>query len=144
MRSKVIWDTATNSYVLEVKGGPLSIIGETAFNVLGFAASQCQISNLVFSSESRKVSQASTDAALPPEELLLGGIISQYHKAFDEARRGKRSAKPPALIEAGIKQAFEVYDSQLDRARAASKKGYQILFPKPEAKNPNSITSRKR
>lgn len=131
MRSRIFWDMSRDPHVLEVRGGNLFTIGQTAFNIFG---NTCQSADLLFSLIEQQVMFTSDTSALPPEELLLGGIIDQYHRAFDGSRKSKRFPKPQELIDLGVKRAFEVYDAELDRACNASRKGYEILFPKTKNK----------
>jgi len=140
MRFRIFWDMSRDPNVVEVKGGDLFTLGRTAFAVLG--QSQCQLSELVFSSIKLPVQPPSNDPGLPPEEVLLGGIVNQYQQAFDSHRRGKGSSRPRELIDAGVKHAFKVYQGELQRALAASTKGYEALFPEKTYREPKAKSAR--
>ena len=119
MRCWFWWYTALHPAVRMVSRASLTVLGQTAIDVLGRYASQCTITDLVWpfplSLELRE------RFPWPPEELVIGGVIREYHQAMDAAAAGERDVPGQAsLVEAGLRAASAEHHSGLARAASAA------------------------
>ncbi len=94
-----------------VFGHSLHILGLNAYNVLGQVASQCTITEFVWpfpwSAPLRE------RYPWPPEEFVLGGILQQYHEAFEFAEAGQEAPGRDELIIRGLRAATEAHMTEL-------------------------------
>src|SRR6266540_1757401 len=105
------WWLTHNPSVQMVFGHSLHILGLNAYNVLGQVASQCTITEFVWpfpwSAPLRE------RYPWPPEEFVLGGILQQYHEAFEFAEAGQEAPGRDELIIRGLRAATEAHMTEL-------------------------------
>jgi hypothetical protein len=120
MRCRLWWDVATHPSVRMVAGNSLYVIGATALDVLGRHTTTCLITEFawpwpILLAERERF-------PWPPEELLLGGVIKQYHQAFYSAVTDPPEEAPSrgALVRAGVIEAIDTHAEQLHEAAAGA------------------------
>ena len=111
MSCRVWWWVATHPAVLMVARSPIWVLGETAYNVLGKVASQCEI--LEFIDWPLYEIPRGIPLPWPPEELILGGIMERYHEALDAAAAGKELPDRRELVADGFRRAFAAHGQEL-------------------------------
>ena len=97
-----------------VKGTSFTVLGQTALDVLGRAAGQCTITQLIWPFPLWP--KQWIEFPWPPEEVVLGAVIAHYHRAFDQARA--QTGELPTrtqLVGAGLRAAVEQHGSELRR-----------------------------
>nr|BFE51673.1 hypothetical protein GCM10017745_51000 [Saccharothrix mutabilis subsp. capreolus] len=87
MRRWFWWSLAAHPGLRMVKGGPIALLGQTAIDVLGRRASQCTTTDLVWPFPVPVEFPAKVP--WPPEQLVLGAVIRQYHDVLDRALAGE-------------------------------------------------------
>ncbi|MBB5235889.1 hypothetical protein [Deinococcus budaensis] len=122
MRCHLWWWLALHPAVFMVAHNPIFVLGETAYNVLGKVASQCMISEWIFPPHLIEWPLRER-FPWPPEELVLGGIVEQYHSAIRAAQAGEKLPEVGALYARGVRSGLHFYTEEL----AETLKGAQAL-----------------
>lgn len=132
MRCTILWYLANHPQVIELKYSHIFVLGRTAYDVLGRWASQCEIREVIYFPLDLKLKlwRDLPEPPWPPEEMVLGGIIQQYHQAIDDAGRGKKPPSVEQLSDAGIKLAFDAHMAELQRIIGAARYGLNALTGK--------------
>lgn len=141
MRCSILWYLATHPQVLEVKYNHLYVLGGTAYDVLGRRASQCEMSQFLVLDIPRLIKRKFPVPPIPPEELILGGIIEQYHQAFDGAQQGKKPMEVEQLISRGLQRSFDVHINDLQENLNLTREGMQLLAERPYKKESKPTTA---
>jgi len=79
--------------VMMAKYQPRRILGASARDVLGRVATQCQITEFLDFFELDAQVRAERPLPWPPEELLIGGIVREYHEALDFLEANPKSRR---------------------------------------------------
>jgi hypothetical protein len=113
------WYLAVHPAVRMVAGHPLALIGQTAFDALGRRASQCMITEMIWPFP--VLAAAREKLPWPPEEVLLGGVLDAYHRAFSAVAAGTddRPSRDD-LVRGGINAAVDEHVEQLRRMADAA------------------------
>ena len=126
------WYLATHPTVRMVALHPFHLVGLTALDVLGRRAGQCLITELtwpwpVFELERERF-------PWPPEELVLGSILTQYHRAFEQTAAGDDRELPDRdqLVADGVRAALEEHVGELRRSANAARRLTKIFDEKDE------------
>jgi hypothetical protein len=125
MRCWTWWWLAHNPSVQMVFGHPLHILGFNAYNVLGQVASQCTITEFVWPFP--WFAPLHERYPWPPEEFVLGGILQQYHEAFELAEAGQEAPGQEELIVRGLRAATEAHMTELRATVEAAQNVQQFV-----------------
>ncbi|MET8998722.1 hypothetical protein [Amycolatopsis sp. NPDC004169] len=114
MRCWFWWQLAVHPAVHMVKGASFTVLGQTALDVLGRVAGQCTITQLVWPFPLWP--RDWIEFPWPPEEVVLGAVISGYHAAFDQATAGAGELPSRTrLVGSGLLAAVEQHGVELRR-----------------------------
>lgn len=119
MRCWFWWYLALHPSVRMVAGQSLAVVGRSALDVLGRRASQCVITDLIWPFPIPL--DAREAYPWPPEEIVVGSVLTGYHRAFERA--GTAEDDPPTrqeIIRGGIERAVEEHVAQLRRMASAA------------------------
>jgi hypothetical protein len=128
MSQRFFWQVANHPRVFEVAGSGVRNLGEVAYDVLWGHASQCDIVLMIHPLRSERAMLKQAKEHLPPIKNMLGGIIQEYHEAFDRAASGKKPKKADELMRDGLKRAFAYYSDSLKQMYNAVKRTEQDWF----------------
>jgi hypothetical protein len=119
MRYWFWWLLAVHPAVHMVKGNSFTVLGQTAFDVLGRQASQCTISQLIWPFPIPE--KLRIEFPWPPEEVLLGAVIARYHAAFDQAdARAGELPNRAQLVDKGFREAVALHVTEARRMAEAA------------------------
>lgn len=122
MRCHLWWWLALHPAVFMVSSNPVFVLGETAYDVLGRVANRCTITEFIF--PPLFIERLLPERfPWPPEELVLGGIIAQYHEAIRLAEAGERPPEVQTLYARGVQLGLQTYIEEL----SGTLKGSQAL-----------------
>ncbi|MFL6098571.1 MAG: hypothetical protein ACJ71T_01295 [Actinomycetales bacterium] len=121
MRCWIWWYLAVHPAVLMVTRHPYFVIGSTALDVLGREAGQCVITEMGWPWPVLEVERHKFP--WPPEEVLFGSVISEYHAVFDRATEDRTHELPDreAIVRRGVERAVEAHVSDLTEALEAAR-----------------------
>lgn len=112
MRCHLWWWLALHPAVYMVAHNPVYVLGETAYNVLGRVANQCRISEFILPPHLFE-QVVPGRFPWPPEELLLGGIIKQYHEAVGLLEGRQEPPSVETLHVRGVRLGLQTYIGEL-------------------------------
>jgi hypothetical protein len=133
MASWIWWYAALHPAVRMVKGSSPLVLGLTARDVLGRYASQCTITEFAWpfsipAAEREKF-------PWPPEELIIGSVIEQYHAAFDALTAGDKEApRVEDLVATGVRAAARQHLQDLRELGGAAEKVVALIDSQLAAK----------
>jgi len=128
MSHSIFWWLAIQPEVLEVARGSVVTLGQTAFDVLGRRASQCEALEFIKIYLPPLVRPQFPIPPFPPDEIILGGIVEQYHQAIDRANLGEKPVAVQQLIDSGLKRAFTFHVDQLEQQLKIARVGFDLAF----------------
>lgn len=148
---------ATHPVMLEEVGAGILNVGRTALQILLRAASPCEIHELLLAATPPELRPAGETYnfpkespaldPLPPKDLILGGVVQEYHRAsFAAASAGFSSAGARrTLAEAlrvGYYRAFEAHASLLSASSSAAQARLKLLSQISAANNAPAADSK--
>lgn len=131
MRCTIWWWLATHPEILEVARAPYWLLGGTAYDVLGRAAGQCTITELIWVDFPKYLlyerDPKHPPLPWPPEELILGGILLEYQEAMQRAEAGQPVPDRHALQVNGFKRAAAYHVESLAAGLKGAKQAVEAL-----------------
>lgn len=120
MRRWFWWWLAAHPAVRMVKGNAIRVLGQAAVDVLGRRAGQCTISE--FAWPFPVPVEYRSKVPWPPEEVVIGAVIREYHEVLDRALAGGHDLPDREhLVRTGVRVAVEEHVGGLrDLAVAAA------------------------
>lgn len=102
------WWVVLEPTVLMARSQPFKILGAAARDVIDRVATQCQITEFLGILDLKP--EILARVPLPPDDLLIGGIVHEYHEAIQrlsEKRGRQRVSEPRELRRRGLIAAIE-------------------------------------
>jgi hypothetical protein len=119
MRCWFWWYLALHPSVRMVAGHSLAVVGRTALDVLGGRASQCVVTELIWPFPIPV--DAREAYPWPPEEIVVGAVLTGYHRTFEAAVAGGGDLPDrQSLVRGGIEAAVVEHVGQLRRMASAA------------------------